>query len=252
MCMEGCGTIRINDHFFDLQVGQFFFLPWHASFHIEANTHEGLHTLANHVIPHYTQEYGEVCWGVSHHPNDKQASNPFRSDKYIPELTGIISGTLTCSHNLFLLCQYIITWYQSDYRNEQEARVLGQLLINELIRVSTEKTDAQNMPTLIQESIAYIDNFINTLITQAELADHLHTSESTLSRAIRKHFGYSTGTLIKHRRCKQAQILLRTTYKPINEIAQAVGFQDIYYFSKQFKKLTHETPSQYRKSHLVL
>jgi len=42
--------------------------------------------------------------------------------------------------------------------------------------------------------------------------------------------------------------LLLTTHKKINEVAGEVGYEDIKYFSQQFKKVMGCTPSEYRQS----
>jgi YesN/AraC family two-component response regulator len=48
-------------------------------------------------------------------------------------------------------------------------------------------------------------------------------------------------------RINHAKELISTTSMKISEIGQAVGFADIYYFSKVFKKATGITPSDYAK-----
>jgi YesN/AraC family two-component response regulator len=41
--------------------------------------------------------------------------------------------------------------------------------------------------------------------------------------------------------------LLDTTSQSILEVARAVGYEDPYYFSRIFRKVMAESPSQYRK-----
>ena len=44
---------------------------------------------------------------------------------------------------------------------------------------------------------------------------------------------------------KAKALLLQTNYK-INDIAMTVGYEDTHYFAKVFRKITGESPSDYR------
>lgn len=52
---------------------------------------------------------------------------------------------------------------------------------------------------------------------------------------------------LKEVRISNAKTMLLNTNKSIAEIASAVGYSDLKYFSRLFRKLTHLTPSEYRK-----
>lgn len=65
------------------------------------------------------------------------------------------------------------------------------------------------------------------------------------NRIFKKHFGYS---IIKYRnrlRINTAKILLGE--KSMQEIAHEMGFSDVYYFSRCFKKYEGVSPEEYRK-----
>ena len=44
-----------------------------------------------------------------------------------------------------------------------------------------------------------------------------------------------------------ARELLDTTTEPVEMIAHSVGYEDSFYFARQFKKIHGLTPSAYRK-----
>lgn len=58
--------------------------------------------------------------------------------------------------------------------------------------------------------------------------------------------GHSPTTFIIQTRIHRAERLLRETPRPIGEIAEACGYRDVYFFSRQFKQITGQTPSAYR------
>ena len=47
---------------------------------------------------------------------------------------------------------------------------------------------------------------------------------------------------------KVAQKLLALSALSITEVAALSGYEEVYYFSKSFKKMFGRTPSEYRKS----
>ena len=53
---------------------------------------------------------------------------------------------------------------------------------------------------------------------------------------------------INHKRVEEAKLYLQRGNKSITEIAFLVGFNDLNYFSRVFKKFTSLTPSQYMKN----
>ena len=52
---------------------------------------------------------------------------------------------------------------------------------------------------------------------------------------------------IIHERIEAAKLMLLKTDHSISEIAKDCGFQNISYFSKQFRTFTGMTPREYRK-----
>ena len=66
---------------------------------------------------------------------------------------------------------------------------------------------------------------------------------------MRKRFDMSVKEYINDARMKRAKFLLEHTDKMIYEIAIAVGFQDIDYFTKVFKQNAGCTPRDWRRNH---
>jgi two-component system response regulator YesN len=81
-----------------------------------------------------------------------------------------------------------------------------------------------------------------------EIAEELGVSSNYLSTIFRKETQYSISEYLNGVRLKHAKKLLRDTNLKVYEIAEQVGFCDVYYFSNVFKKYTGVTPSDYRNS----
>lgn len=94
----------------------------------------------------------------------------------------------------------------------------------------------------------YVDNNLNTEITVVSLCKEFHVSRQILYSIFKLEFNDTIKNFILKKRLQQAQQLLKTTHKPISEIATAVGFIDYNYFIRFFKKKTGLSPLQYRKN----
>lgn len=68
------------------------------------------------------------------------------------------------------------------------------------------------------------------------------------SSEFRKHFGVSPFEYLITRRLEKAAGLLRDVNLNVTQVARSVGYADVYYFSKLFKKHTGRNPSSLRRS----
>ncbi len=94
----------------------------------------------------------------------------------------------------------------------------------------------------------YIDEHYAETITAEDLASMSHCSKGHLFRAFKKTFRVSPLAYQQDLRFEAARRLLRFTSLRCYEIAQRVGFANVYYFHRQFKKRMGVTPRQYRQS----
>ncbi len=78
-----------------------------------------------------------------------------------------------------------------------------------------------------------------------ELASDMNTSRSTFFRKLKKLTGHAPRDFMRIVRLKRAAQLLEQNQLTIAEIGYRVGFHDPGYFSKSFRKVYNQTPSQY-------
>ncbi len=96
--------------------------------------------------------------------------------------------------------------------------------------------------------IDYIDFHYMEEISLALLAEKCKVSGSYLSALFRKEMGLTLTDYILQTRITRALSLLNTTKLPIQNIAAQCGFYDCNYFTRIFKRMQGQSPSQYRKS----
>jgi AraC-like DNA-binding protein len=80
----------------------------------------------------------------------------------------------------------------------------------------------------------------------AHLARVAGMGPTAFRHAFTRATGHSPRDYIEHHRLARAKQLLLETHRPIHHIAQACGYIDPYHFSRVFKRVTHESPRQFR------
>ena len=79
-----------------------------------------------------------------------------------------------------------------------------------------------------------------------EIADRLHYELPSLSRLIRQKTGKNYTELLQEKRLIQAAWLLHNTDKNVDEIANAVGYENLSYFHRLFSARFGKSPKKYR------
>ncbi|MFX3635815.1 MAG: helix-turn-helix domain-containing protein [Candidatus Pristimantibacillus sp.] len=79
-------------------------------------------------------------------------------------------------------------------------------------------------------------------------AERHHWSLSTLRRTISEYTGFALHEYLHRLKVAEAKKLLLNTEQSVKEIAAALGYGDVFYFSRLFKKLSGEAPQLFRKN----
>jgi two-component system response regulator YesN len=99
---------------------------------------------------------------------------------------------------------------------------------------------------IMRRALNYINENYQQNITLEAVAGHVHLNTSYFSSLFKKEMGIKfSDYLNKIRIDKSKQLLVHSQYS-ILDIALMVGFEDQSYYSKVFKKMTGDTPREYR------
>jgi AraC-like DNA-binding protein len=79
------------------------------------------------------------------------------------------------------------------------------------------------------------------------LARIAHTSEAHFIRTFRSTFGETPHRYLQRRRVERAMFLLRRTDRDVTEICLDVGFSSLETFSRTFRDIVGEPPSDFRR-----
>ena len=109
------------------------------------------------------------------------------------------------------------------------------------------KLDRGDKSKYIMDAIAYVEqNYANPSISVRDVADSLGISEGHLSFLFRKETDSTLMAYVTKCRMRAAMNLLKSYRHKVYEVAQQVGYRDITYFSKTFKKYVGVSPSEYQ------
>lgn len=116
--------------------------------------------------------------------------------------------------------------------------------VNKLPQIE-ENEDGQD------ERLTAMLNFIQNnyqAVTLESMASHFHLSEPYISKYIKDKSGKTFGEHVAHIRMKRAKTLLKNGNMTAENIASAVGYQNVEHFNRTFKKTFDMTPMQYRNA----
>ena len=93
----------------------------------------------------------------------------------------------------------------------------------------------------------HIETHLDVSLRTKELAKLVQLSSFHFCRVFRVSFGNSPHGYVTRRRIERAQGLILTTKLPLGQIAVDCGFADQAHFTKLFRRLTGESPGEWRR-----
>ncbi len=99
---------------------------------------------------------------------------------------------------------------------------------------------------LATKAVKYIMEHFAEKITLEQVASHLFVSTWYLCKVLKKATNKNFIDIVNGVRIESAKKQLAETYKKVYEISESVGFSELAYFSRIFKKTTGMTPNEYR------
>lgn len=119
--------------------------------------------------------------------------------------------------------------------------IISELLCTLIRESQTAHKQRESMEQVKRYIIAHFtENF-----TIEELAAMANVSQSHFHRLFKENTGVSAKQYLNHIRMNRAQALIQSGEHNISEVARMVGYNDIYYFSRLFKKITGVPPSSF-------
>lgn len=97
-------------------------------------------------------------------------------------------------------------------------------------------------------ALKYIKAHYAEHLSLCEVAEQVYVSQWHLSKLINRHLKQNFFDIVNDLRIGRAKELLLDPARRISEISNDVGYTDVAHFSRTFKKITGQTPMEYRGS----
>ncbi|MDF2922771.1 MAG: AraC family transcriptional regulator [Paenibacillaceae bacterium] len=132
-----------------------------------------------------------------------------------------------------------------DNYSKFQAKTLVYSILSEVFSAakSIKKTETH---AIVEEARGYIEFHYMRQHTLCDLASRYGMCPKYFSEVFKKYTGISPIDYLIGYRMKQSYKLFLSTSCSVKEIAESVGYQDAYYFSRLFKKQFGIAPSQVR------
>lgn len=151
----------------------------------------------------------------------------------------------------FMLSRYVRLFLNPNvFGGEEEARLLLKQMMIYLLRlehyVPEQQTVSRHLDETIQEIANYIVQHPGLPHSTEELSKRAGLSPRYFSIKFKEITGSPVQSFIIKCRIDRAQHLLLHAGMNVTEVAEALGYRDIFFFSRQFKQYTGKSPSEIR------
>lgn len=138
---------------------------------------------------------------------------------------------------------------QIGFREIFRCNMLEILIIMMRQMIQSEKSEIHNkvQNTTVLKMIYFMDNHFQTKAVVSLYCKEYHYSPQYISRLFKSETGITAQEYIQNIRIEKSCTLLAGSNLQIQEIARLVGYEDVKFYTKLFRKKLKMSPGEYRK-----
>lgn len=232
----------------------------------------GQHTLGYEELPNFEameeelqndriDEYGNVFADYLQSFNRKKvAETLFELEGYLYNVKSDISSVKMFLSDMYLQIKEKMNhiYSTSDIPFPSNSAILefieSKYYLYEIIQFFSEQFEMvmsaignSSRDSVLDDIIYYIDHNFQTNIKLETIAPLFGYNSAYLGKIFNKTVGESFNSYVDHVRINFSKELLMQNKLKVYEIAEQVGYKNVDYFHKKFKKYVGESPAEYRK-----
>lgn len=138
---------------------------------------------------------------------------------------------------------------KAGYQGVMKTNLLKIMILTMRKALEEYKYDSNKMITvsIVTEAVHYLNYNYMQHATIAKFCEIKHYSHQYIGRKFKQEMGMSIMDYLQRVRVEKSCQLLTNENMSIREIAYAVGYDDVKFYNKIFKRLMHVTPREYKK-----
>lgn len=195
--------------------------------------------------PHQTHSLEFRSFGVRAFSIDIATSWLERTRDFSLDLSNSVHSRTGLASSL--LMRLYREFHNGDGESSLAIEGLSLELLAEISR-QQPRTEERRMAQWLKRTKEILHSQFTEPLQLETLANAVGVHPVHLAREFRRHFGCTVGDYVRHLRIDYASVQLSKSNKPLAEIASDAGFADQSHFCRFFKRLTHMTPTEYRRT----
>ncbi|MBO5060510.1 MAG: helix-turn-helix domain-containing protein [Clostridia bacterium] len=249
LCINCVGAVDDSVGFTTRSVRKDFYLMYilKGSMNIEFDSTKSTISAGNFLIMKpgtkyvYYAEKGDGINYLWMHFTGKDAENLLQS-------FSIPTNCICSCGQIASLVEYWNRMYREFVINDEHFLKMTETVLTEILITFSRHISGLGEKKRLLKSILYIHENYHKKINIAYLAAMENLSESHYRAVFAQMFDESPIEYITSRRIEVAIHMLENTDKKLSEISALVGYNDVYYFGRRFKRKTGMSPGVYRRN----
>jgi AraC-like DNA-binding protein len=229
-CASGKGTVTLHGQRREVTAGQLILIPPDVPHKYEADRSIPWNIYWFHFFGDQASEYAELL-GLNEQQPIMQTAD---IDELVRQFESLYAVTVSAFSDSALI--------------QTSAELAKSLCLINSLRTGRHKKSRRSKQRILA-SVGDITRNYDTTYTLEELAKNAGLSVPHYISLFREHTGTSPIRYLTRVRLRHACELLDMSDMPVSKIAQAVGYDDSFYFSRAFRKNIGHSPTKYRNLH---
>ena len=133
-----------------------------------------------------------------------------------------------------------------SFKNISEMILFLKEVVMEYSGIKKDYANSEQRNNTFTNILNYVnENYLENISIHG-IAQKFSVNANYVSQLFKREKGIAFTEYITNLRINYACTLLKTTNMPVTEVAEKTGFNDYYYFTRVFKKVTNKTPTAFR------